>query len=292
MKAALKYYFLYALIVLAGFVLLTGIYKIASFCIPDFTYSDIDMDDGSWLSSLSLMIVSQLLPIYVFLKRKYTNYSFSFGYRFGDGFSKKKLYLWTAVASVGCLLFDIMMIMIFPVVDEWNILLFGDESGTDKFNFIELISGCLLAPLVEEAIFRGAIERRLLEKNWNPWFAIVISAFLFAIPHFSLYTLFLSCFGILVGWLYYRTRCIWPGILIHALYNSIIFVPGYIFSNFASSENLSDESEVLPLNTSIPLLLVGIAILFFSVRQIALLTKDRTPIDVTDTETEGSVSSI
>lgn len=136
MKAALKYYFLYALIVLAGFVLLTGIYKIASFCIPDFTYSDIDMDDGSWLSSLSLMIVSQLLPIYVFLKRKYTNYSFSFGYRFGDGFSKKKLYLWTAVASVGCLLFDIMMIMIFPVVDEWNILLFGDESGTDKFNLL------------------------------------------------------------------------------------------------------------------------------------------------------------
>lgn len=196
------------------------------------------------------------------------------------------------MASVGCLLFDIMMIMIFPVVDEWNILLFGDESGTDKFNFIELISGCLLAPLVEEAIFRGAIERRLLEKNWNPWFAIVISAFLFAIPHFSLYTLFLSCFGILVGWLYYRTRCIWPGILIHALYNSILFVPGYIFYNFASSENLSDESEVLPLNTSIPLLLVGIALLFFSVKQIALLTKDRTPIDVTDTETEESVSPI
>jgi hypothetical protein len=48
----------------------------------------------------------------------------------------------------------------------------------------------------------------------------------------------------------------------------------------------------LPLNTSIPLLLVGIAILFFSVRQIAILTKDRTPIDVTDTETEESVSPI
>lgn len=238
------------------------------------------------------MVVSQLLPIYVFLKRKYTNYSFSFGYQFGDGFSKKQLYLWAAVASVGCLLFDIMMMMIFPVIDEWNILIFGEDSGPDTFNFIDLISGCLLAPLVEEAIFRGAIERRLLEKDWNPWFAIVISAIIFAIPHFSLYTLFFSCFGILVGWLYYRTRCIWPGILIHALYNSLAFVSGYIISIFASSDALSEEDASLPLKISIPLLLVGIAILYYSVKQIALLTKDRTPINVTATQTENSISSI
>ena len=292
MKAALKYFFLYALLVLAGFASLTVIYKIASFCIPGFTYSDKDMLDGSWLSSLSLMVASQLLPIYVFLKRKYTNYSFSFGYQFGDGFSKKKLYLWAAVASVGCLLFDIMIIMIFPVIDEWNILIFGEDSGPDTFIFIDLISGCLLAPLVEEAICRGAIERRLLEKDWNPWFAIVISAIIFAIPHFSLYTLFFSCFGILVGWLYYRTRCIWPGILIHALYNCLAFVPGYIFSIFASSDALSEDDASLPLRTSIPLLLVGIAILYYSVKQIAILTKDRTPINVTATQTENSVSSI
>ena len=88
MKAALKYFFLYALLVLAGFASLTVIYKIASYCIPGFTYSDKNMMDGSWLSSLSLMVASQLLPIYVFLKRKYTNFSFSFGYQFGDGFSK------------------------------------------------------------------------------------------------------------------------------------------------------------------------------------------------------------
>lgn len=293
MKAALKYFFLYALLVLAGFAALTVIYKIASYCIPGFTYSDKDMMDGSWLSSLSLMVVSQLLPIYVFLKRKYTNYSFSFGYRFGDGFSKKKLYLWAAVASVGCLLFDLMITMIFPVIDEWNILIFGEDSGPDNINFIDFISGCLLAPLVEEAIFRGAIERRLLEKDWNPWFAIVISAILFAIPHFSLYTLFFSCFGILVGWLYYRTRCIWPGILIHSLNNSLaLFVIGYLLSDFVPSDFMSEDDASLPLKISIPLLIVGIAILYYSVKQIALLTKDRTPINVTETQTENSLSSI
>jgi len=295
MKAALKYFFLYVLLVIAGFFALTAIYKIAGYFIPGFTLNDSDLFGGdSWLSSFTLMVASQLLPICVFLKRKYTNFSFSFGYRFGDGFSKKKLYLWVAVASVGCLLFDMMMIMIFPVVGEWETLIFGEDLSADTLNFIfiELISGCLLAPLVEEAIFRGAIERRLLEKDWNPWFAIVISAIIFAIPHVSLYTLFLSCFGILVGWLYYRTRCIWPGILVHAIYNSIIYVPGYINSFFASSDFLSEDDESLPLKISIPLLLVGIAILYYSVKQIALLTKDRTPIKVTDTQTENSLSPI
>ena len=270
MKAALKYFFLYILLIVVGFFLLVVVYRLAG---SSFSYTDLFGD--SLLSSFSFMFSIQLLPIFVFLKRKYTSYSFNFGYRFGDSFSKKKLYLWAAIASVGCLLFDMMMIMIFPIVEEWDILIFGNLGSDSDINFLDVISGCLLAPLVEEAIFRGAIERRLLEKNWNPWYAIVISAVLFAIPHGSLYTLFFSCFGIFVGWLYYRTRSIWPGILVHALYNSLVIVPEYISG--LVSENTSSKDEMsLSLGISVPLLIVGIVILCFSVKQIALLTKDRT----------------
>lgn len=276
MKAALKYFFLYVILFVVGFAFLLGVYRLASYCIPGYTFSYDDMFGDSWQSSISIMLASQLLPIYVFLKRKYTSYSCSLDNRFGKDFSKEKLYLWTAVAGIGCWLFDVMLIMMFPVIDEWNISLFGDFNANSDFNFIDLISGCLLAPLVEEAIFRGAIERRLLETKWNPWFAIVISALLFAIPHFSLYAVF-SCFGILVGWLYYRTRSIWPGILVHFLFNTISFVPFYI-SEFISSETSTDEEASLSLGISIPLFILGIVILFFSVKQIAYLTKERTPI--------------
>lgn len=291
MKAALKYLFLYFFLLIVGFAFLFVIYRLASYCIPGYTYSSNDLFGDSWQSSFSLMIASQLLPIYVFLKRKYTNYSFNFGFRFGDTFSQKKLYLWVAVASVGCFLFDIMAVMVFPIVGEWEALILGNTNTETDFNFIDLISGCLLAPLVEEAIFRGAIERRLLEKNWNPWFAIVISAIIFAIPHFSLYTLFLSCFGIFVGWLYYRTRCIWPGILVHAIFNSIAYVPAYIFG-FITEDTSTWDDDSLSLGISIPLLLLGITILFYCARQIALLTRDRTPVVDPDIQTENSDSPI
>ena len=272
MKAALKYFILYVLLIIVGFFLLVAVYKLAN---SGISYTDLLGD--SLLGSFSFIFAIQLLPILVFLKRKYTSYNFNFGYRFGESFSKKKLYQWAAIASVGCLLFDMMIIMIFPIVEEWDILLFGNQRADSDINFLDVISGCLLAPLVEEAIFRGAIERRLLETNRNPWYAIVISAVLFAIPHGSLYTLFFSCFGIFVGWLYYRTRCIWPGILVHALYNSTVIVTAYIFG-LVSAESSNKDEISLPLSISIPLLIVGILILYFSVKKIAFLTKERTPL--------------
>ena len=273
MKAALKYFFLYILLIIVGFLLLVAIYSLANSSI-----SYADLFGNSLFSSFSFMFAIQLLPIFVFLKRKYTSFNFNFGYRFGDRFSKKKLYQWAAIASVGCLIFDMMMVMIFPIVGEWDILLFGNQGPDSDINFLDVISGCLVAPLVEEAIFRGAIERRLLEKNWNPWYAIVISAVMFAIPHASLYTLFLSCFGIFVGWLYYRTRSIWPGILVHALYNSLAIAAVYIYG-LLSVETSNKDEMMLPLVISIPLSIVGIFILYYSVKQIAFLTKDRTPLE-------------
>ena len=217
------------------------------------------------------MFATQILPISVFLKKKYTNFSFKFKYCFGADFSKKKFYFWVAIAALGCLLFDLILTQVFPILDEWNEMLFGKDDSELSLNFIEVISGCIMAPLVEEAIFRGAIERRLLEKNWNPWIAIVISAIFFAIPHGKIY-IFFSFFGILVGWLYYRTGCVWPGIVAHVINNSIAAVMA--IGLLISGDELVDD-QLLPLGVSIPLLIVGLAMMFFSVRQIAIMTKDR-----------------
>ncbi len=83
----------------------------------------------------------------------------------------------------------------------------------------------ILAPISEEIVFRGAIERSLL--SWRrienrPWIAIVISALMFAIAHFDLAQGFHAfLMGLLLGWLYMRTRSILPGIIIHLINNAI-----------------------------------------------------------------------
>jgi len=232
-----------------------------------------------------MMMASQVLPICVFVKKKYTSYSFRFKYSYGPDFSTKKLYLWVVVVVVGCLLFDFNVIGTFPVIDEWNTRIFGSSDDDTSFNFLALISGCVLAPLAEEAIFRGAIERSLFEKNWKPWLAIVISTLLFAVPHANLFA-FISLFGFIVGWLYYRTGCIWPGILMHAIYNTLLFVSLFIAGMFID-ESVTEEELLLPPEVAIPMMLLGAVLLFFSVKEIASITKDRVPIESTVNLTEG-----
>lgn len=83
----------------------------------------------------------------------------------------------------------------------------------------------LLAPLAEEVVFRGAVLRALLRWNRGPWVAIVISALLFSAAHLNPAQLphtFLV--GLLLGWLYYRTDSIIPGMVYHWVNNSIAYV--------------------------------------------------------------------
>ena len=85
----------------------------------------------------------------------------------------------------------------------------------------------LLAPVCEELVFRGAILRALL--HWTPrhWVAIAISAFLFALIHANPAQMpHAFVIGLLLGWLYYRTDSIVPGIVYHWINNSIAYI-GY-----------------------------------------------------------------
>ena len=85
----------------------------------------------------------------------------------------------------------------------------------------------LLAPLAEELVFRGAILRALLRWHKNAWVGIAISAVLFAIIHMNPAQMphaFLV--GLLLGWMYYRTDSIVPGVM---YYRTDSIVPGVVF---------------------------------------------------------------
>jgi membrane protease YdiL (CAAX protease family) len=83
----------------------------------------------------------------------------------------------------------------------------------------------LLAPLSEELVFRGAILRELLKWKENPWIGIVISAMLFSLVHMNPVQMpHAFLIGILLGWLYYRTDSIIPGVVWHWVNNTIAYV--------------------------------------------------------------------
>jgi membrane protease YdiL (CAAX protease family) len=105
---------------------------------------------------------------------------------------------------------------LFPMSDDEIELLSSFDSGTVGMVFMVAI----LAPVLEEMLFRGVILRSFL-RQYPRWPAICGSAALFGCAHMNLYQYVAAVLmGIYLGWLYERTRSLLPCIALHATYNT------------------------------------------------------------------------
>lgn len=85
----------------------------------------------------------------------------------------------------------------------------------------------ILAPIAEELVFRGAILRTLLAlfSKRMYWIAIIISAVIFGAMHGNLpQFVHAAVIGLLLGWMYYRTDSIIPGIVFHWVNNTVAYL--------------------------------------------------------------------
>ena len=96
----------------------------------------------------------------------------------------------------------------------------------DVFSIIAIV---IAAPILEEILCRGLILRGLL-KNYSPRKAILISALFFGLMHMNPWQAFPAFFGgLFIGWVYYKTQSVIPGMIIHATNNAasslFLFLP-------------------------------------------------------------------
>lgn len=108
--------------------------------------------------------------------------------------------------------------------------LFDTESSSQLLEGImenpwSFVSICLLAPLTEELVFRGAILTALRKSRCRPWFAIIMSALFFGIIHINPSQIPHSfLMGLLLGWIYVRTCSLIPCILAHMANNTVVYM--------------------------------------------------------------------
>lgn len=77
------------------------------------------------------------------------------------------------------------------------------------------------APIVEEFVFRGLVQRPL-ERRWGPAPAIAFTSLLFALVHALPWVLPIHLLlGLAFGFVVYATRSVWAGVLLHAANNSL-----------------------------------------------------------------------
>lgn len=137
-------------------------------------------------------------------------------------------FLWCAVAACGAVIPSVWFQEQMPELP--NIV--EEELGgmlQSRWGYIAL---GVLAPLGEELVFRGAVLRALLSWTNRHWGAIALSAFFFALFHANPAQMpHAFLIGLLLGWLYYRTHSIAPGVIYHLVNNSIAYVMYNLYPN-------------------------------------------------------------
>jgi len=105
----------------------------------------------------------------------------------------------------------------------------GDEQGLvpdswDSSRALPFLANAavvtLVAPFVEELLYRG-LGFGLLTQFVGPWPAILVTGVAFGLAHGLVLGLpVLSIFGITLGWLRWQTGSVYPGMVVHALFNT------------------------------------------------------------------------
>jgi len=89
-----------------------------------------------------------------------------------------------------------------------------------------IIGGAFIGPVCEEIIFRGIILKEFL-RRYTPTKAILLSALIFGLIHMVPIQVFSAgIIGIVLGYVYYRTRSLWLVIIMHVINNLVAFIIG------------------------------------------------------------------
>ena len=129
--------------------------------------------------------------------------------------------LWCCVAALGTIIPSVWLQEQMPELPNLLEHQF-DMIMKDRWGYFAI---GILAPVAEELAFRGAVLRALLSWGKNHWVMIALSAAIFALIHGNPAQMphaFLV--GLMLGWMYWRTGSIIPGVAFHWVNNSVAYV--------------------------------------------------------------------
>lgn len=127
----------------------------------------------------------------------------------------------------------------------------------------------VLAPLLEEVMFRGAIQGYMLRNLRSPWLAIAVSALVFGVFHMNpVQVVYATLLGIIFGWMYYRTGSLMSVIVGHVLNNTMATIMTLALGTESESELLENY---VPEGTALGIEIV--AFLFFAALSVRVAVK-------------------
>ena len=176
------------------------------------------------LTTYLAMFIGQgflVIPVLIYLKRK----SFDFRDSLRLNFVSRDIIYATFFISIGAMILsdelNILIGMIIPIPDSF-LQIEALLKPKDHFSLVLLvITIVIIAPIGEELLFRGFLQKGL-EKAWNDVTrAILFSSLFFAVIHFNPFWIIQIYFlGVLLGFLAWKTNSIIPCIIFHMIINA------------------------------------------------------------------------
>lgn len=216
----------YILLFLVVFALVQSLVQAAAYGIVSYTnhmaYSQVlqAAQNGQYGGALAVStVVSSLFTILLFAKLKWAPLTRTYLRLRPWG-----VLCWSALLALGTILplewlYERMQVTMDPNME-------GLFQGVMKESWGYIAIG-VLAPIAEEMVFRGAVLRVLLHLTGSQkhWLAIAISALLFGLVHLNLAQgVHAFIIGLILGWMYYRTGSIIPGIVLHWVNNTVAYL--------------------------------------------------------------------
>ena len=183
------------------------------------------------MTTIITTVLSSGLTIFLFLKLRWTPVSPSWMQT-----RPWTVLTWAVVLGLGSIIPSERLVEVLQMEMPEQMMKMFEEVMKKPIGYVVI---GILAPFAEEVVFRGAILRKLLgmmdEKRH--WVAIVLSALVFGLVHLNIpQGIHAFLIGLLLGWMYYRTRSILPGILFHWVNNSVAFIMFHIMPQMADGK--------------------------------------------------------
>lgn len=183
------------------------------------------------MTTIITTVLSSGLTIFLFLKLRWTPVSPSWMQ------TRPWIVLtWSVLLALGTIIPSERLVEVLQMEMPEQMMKMFEEVMKKPIGYVVI---GILAPFAEEVVFRGAILRKLLGMmdEERHWVAIAISALVFGLVHLNIpQGIHAFLIGLLLGWMYYRTRSILPGILFHWVNNSVAFIMFHIMPQMADGK--------------------------------------------------------
>ena len=124
---------------------------------------------------------------------------------------------WTSLLGISMIFLLDFLLSLADFLPNW----LDETFDVLESDWLGIFAVSVLGPILEEMLFRGAITRELL-KQYKPTHAILFSGLIFGLFHINpAQILPAMLIGFALAWLYWRTKSIVPGIVIHIINNSL-----------------------------------------------------------------------